>query len=61
MVGCPMDYTNDFLRGFDPVPEGISLPDRILLAYEPVSCLSHRENRSVWKLRRRADGIQTKL
>lgn len=51
-----MDYTNDFLNGFDPMPEGITLPDRILLAYEPVSCLAHRENRSVWKLRRRADG-----
>lgn len=51
-----MDYTNDFLHGFDPVPEGITLPDRILLAYEPVSCLAHRENRSVWKLQRRADG-----
>lgn len=51
-----MNHKEDFLSGFDPLPEGITLPDRILLAYEPVSCLAHREKRSVWKLRRRADG-----
>lgn len=32
------------------------LPDRISLAYEAEACLSAREGRSVWRMRRRADG-----
>lgn len=45
---------DDFSSSFDPAPEG--LPARILLAYEPETCLSGREGRSVWRVRRRADG-----
>nr|WP_325211777.1 phosphotransferase [uncultured Oscillibacter sp.] len=32
------------------------LPDRLSLAYETEACLSSREGRSVWRMRRRADG-----
>lgn len=32
------------------------LPPRISLAYKAESCLSAREGRSVWRVRRRADG-----
>ena len=32
------------------------LPERLSLAYEAESCLSSREGRSVWRMRRRADG-----
>lgn len=49
-----MSEKERFLAAFDPLPEG--LPPRILLAYEPESCLARREDRSVWRLRRRADG-----
>lgn len=51
-----MEHMKEFLAGFDPIPEGVVLPERVLLAYEPVSCLTHGEGSSVWKLRRRADG-----
>lgn len=51
-----MDHRRDFLSSFDPLPDETTLPERVLLAYEPVSCLTHRRARSVWKLRRRADG-----
>lgn len=50
-----MKDANGFLASFDPLPEG--LPPRVLLAYEPESCLSVREGRSVWRMRRRADGV----
>lgn len=46
----------DFLSGFDPLPQGVSLPDRVLRDYEPDSCLARREDGYVWRLRRRADG-----
>lgn len=49
-----MKGADGFLSSFDPLPEG--LPPRVLLAYEPESCLSAREGRSVWRMRRRADG-----
>ena len=32
------------------------LPERLSLAYEAEACLSSREGRSVWRMRRRADG-----
>ena len=32
------------------------LPERLSLAYEAELCLSSREGRSVWRMRRRADG-----
>lgn len=38
------------------MPDGITLPAQILEAYEPDSCLSHREKRFVLLLRRRSDG-----
>lgn len=37
------------------MPDGASLPARILEAYEPDSCLSYREGRFVLRLRRRSD------
>lgn len=45
----------DFLSGFSPVPEGVSLPARVLEAYEPVSSLSRREDKLVLLARRRRD------
>lgn len=50
-----MSEKERFLSGFDPL-SGLSLPERILTEYEPDSCLSHREGRLVWRLRRRSDG-----
>lgn len=49
-----MKGTEDFRKGFHPGPEG--LPERIGLQYEVESCLAEKEGRSVWRLRRRADG-----
>lgn len=44
------------MTAFSPLPDGITLPAQILEAYEPDSCLSHREKRFVLLLRRRSDG-----
>lgn len=44
------------MADFSPLPEGITLSARVLEAYEPDSCLSHREKRLVLRLRRRSDG-----
>ena len=43
-------------EGVNTVLDGLDLPPRISLAYEPVSLLAERDGRSVWKLRRRCDG-----
>ena len=51
-----MTETARFLSGFDPVPEDVALPARVLRDYAPDSCLSRREDRLVLRLRRRADG-----
>lgn len=52
-----MNEKERFLSAFDPLPDESRLPPRVLLAYEPESCLAHREERFVWRLRRRADGV----
>lgn len=51
-----MSHTADFLASYDPLPQGLTLPDRITLVYQPVSCLAHREGRTTLLLHRRADG-----
>ena len=43
------------MTGFSPLPDGAELPAQILEAYDPDSCLSHREKRFVLRLRRRSD------
>ena len=48
--------TAQFLSAFDPVPEDVELPERILEDYVPDSCLARREDRLVLRLRRRSDG-----
>lgn len=50
-----MNRKEAFLSTFSPLPKDVSLPERVTLAYEPVSCLSRRETRQVWQLRCRAD------
>ena len=54
--GVGIDRKDAFLKDFFPLPDGITLPVQILKAYEPDSCLSHREKRFVLRLRRRRDG-----
>ena len=48
-----MTHAEDFCRDYQGVLDGLDLPPRISLAYEPVSLLAERDGRSVWKLRRR--------
>ena len=36
--------------------DGLELPERVGLVYEPEALLAERGGRSVWKLRRRCDG-----
>jgi len=50
-----MNYTQAFLSGFSPLPEGTALPREICADYEPVSSLSRREERLVLLVRRRRD------
>lgn len=47
--------TADFRSARPDLADRPELPERIGLAYEPVSCLSSKEGRSVWLVRRRAD------
>ena len=54
--GVGIDRKDAFLTAFSPLPDGITLPEQIREAYEPDSCLSHREKRFVLRLRRRSDG-----
>lgn len=49
-----MRDAEEFKQGFHPGPEG--LPERISLQYEAESCLAEKKGRSVWRMRRRADG-----
>ncbi|MGM9608419.1 MAG: phosphotransferase [Oscillospiraceae bacterium] len=51
-----MRETEKFLSSFDPLPDGFTLPTRVLPDYEPDSCLSDKGERFVWRLRRRTDG-----
>jgi len=51
-----MNYTETFLSGFSPLPEGAALPRRVSVEYEPVSNLSRKEDRLVLLMRRRRDG-----
>ena len=51
-----MTHAEDFCRDYQGVLDGLDLPLRISLSYEPVSLLAERDGRSVWKLRRRCDG-----
>lgn len=45
-----------FLSEFTPLPESISLPDRILVDYEADSCLGHKDDgRLILRLRRKSD------
>ncbi len=51
-----MSHTEEFLSGFSPLPEKLTLPQRVSAVYEPVSSLSRREDRLVLLMRRRKDG-----
>lgn len=51
-----MSHTEEFLSGFSPLPESLTLPQRVSDLYEPVSSLSRREDRLVLLMRRRRDG-----
>ena len=51
-----MTHAEDFCRDYQGVLDGLDLPLRISLAYEPASLLAERDGRSVWKLHRRCDG-----
>ena len=51
-----MTERENFLSGFDPLPEEITLPPSFLETYEVESCLSRREGGGVWRLARRSDG-----
>jgi len=53
-----MSTGEGFLVGFDPLPEGFTLPERVQADYEVESCLSEKEGRVVLRLRRRRDGGQ---
>ena len=46
----------NFLSGFTPLPEEITLPPSFLETYEVESCLSRKERGGVWRLARRSDG-----
>ena len=51
-----MNDKKNFLSGFAPLPEEITLPPSFLETYEVESCLSRKERGGVWRLARRADG-----
>lgn len=51
-----MSHTEEFLSGFSPLPENLTLPQRVSDLYEPVSSLSRREDRLILLMRRRRDG-----
>lgn len=51
-----MNAHDHFLAEFTPLPEHITLPDRILAAYEAESCLACKEDgRLVLRLRGKAN------
>ncbi len=39
-----MSHTEEFLSGFFPLPEKLTLPSQVSAVYEPVSSLSRRED-----------------
>ena len=51
-----MTHTEQFCREYRAVLDGLELPERVGLVYEPEALLSEHGGRSVWKLRRRCDG-----
>ena len=51
-----MSHTEQFCREYRAVLDGLELPERVGLVYEPEALLAERGGRSVWKLRRRCDG-----
>ena len=51
-----MSHTEQFCREYRAVLDGLELPERVGLVYEPEALLSEHGGRSVWKLRRRCDG-----
>lgn len=50
-----MTRAEEFRQDYSPVVESLALPDRIALAFRPEACLAERQDRSVWRLRRRCD------
>lgn len=51
-----MPRASEFLAGFQPVPDGLVLPEVITGSYRLESALGHREDGAVFLLRRREDG-----
>lgn len=51
-----MKEAERFLASFDPLPDGVELPARIMQAYEPESCLTDKDSGFAWRMRRRSDG-----
>lgn len=51
-----MPRVSEFLAGFQPVPDGLVLPEFITGSYRLESALGHREDGAVFLLRRREDG-----
>ena len=52
-----MKEQDRFQAAFNPLPDNLTLPSRILADYEAVSCLSHQEGeRLTLQLRRKSDG-----
>ena len=53
--GAAVTHTEQFCREYRAVLDGLELPERVGLVYEPEALLSERGGRSVWKLRRRCE------
>ena len=51
-----MTHAEAFRQSYQEVLDSLELPERVALAYEPVSCLAEHDGRGVWLLRRRCDG-----
>lgn len=51
-----MTRQEEFLNGFDPLPQGMVLPAELAERYQPESCLSQKEGGYVLRVRRRSDG-----
>lgn len=52
-----MSLKEEFDRGFQPVLESISLPERLAERYTPESCIACREDSEVWLLRDGPGGL----
>jgi len=51
-----VNHTEKFLSEFSSLFDGFMLPERVSVAYDPVSALSRKEGRMVLLMRRRRDG-----